>query len=162
MENINFIYGKTTDGHNITLDGFRVESFETFENDKGDDCVRLFVKTGKEITVFGEDDERGDFLESLTDFFNADFEYSDKALLHHPESILCETPDGDDFMFDGTAVEFYIEYEDADGVSLIDLHFVSGRKVTVLEDVNQDFYPGENVPTLVDQCFCRYFKNDED
>ena len=37
MNNINFIYRKTNDGHNLTLDGFRVESFETFENDKGDD-----------------------------------------------------------------------------------------------------------------------------
>ncbi len=45
---INYIYGRTTDGHNITLDGFRMEAFETFSDDNGEDCIRAFEDDGME------------------------------------------------------------------------------------------------------------------
>lgn len=160
MENINYIYGKTTDGHNITLDGFRVESFETFINEKGDDCVRLYFKSGKEISVLQEDDELGDFMEQLCEFFNTDFHV--EPFKHHPESIICNKPNGDDFSFDGLAIEYHVSYKNAEGNDVVDLHFVSGRTVTVLMDLDENIYPGENVITLVDQCICRYKRIDID
>ena len=38
MEYINFIYGKTPDGRLVTLDGFRVESYERYANDDDDEA----------------------------------------------------------------------------------------------------------------------------
>lgn len=160
MENINYIYGKTTDGHCITLDGFCVESFETFENEKGKDCVKLYFKSGKEITVFEEDEELGSLFEQLCEFFNTDFQVV--PFKHHPESILCKKPNGDDFSFDGLAIEFYVSYKNAKGEDVVELHFVSGRTVTVLKDLDEELYPGGNVITLVDQCICRYKRIDND
>lgn len=44
MENINFIYGKTPDGRNVTLDGFRVESYATYANDEGLGLVDIYFE----------------------------------------------------------------------------------------------------------------------
>ena len=159
-KNINYIYGKTTDGDKITLDGFRVESFEPFINDEGDDCVMLCFKSGKEIAAFQLDDELGDLMEQLCDYFLSD--YLIAPLNHHPKCIACNKPNGDDISFDGLAIEFYVSYKNAEGDDVVDLHFVSGRTVTVLDDLDEDIYPGESVTTLVDDCFCRYFNDDED
>lgn len=161
MENINFIIGTTTDGHDITLDGFRVESFEEFKNDRGDDCVRLYFKSGKEISVFAENDEGDSMLEQLSEFFIKDIDLP-PLKFHHPEAILCNKPNGDDFSFDGLAIEFHVSYENADGDDVVELHFVSGRTVTVLVDLDQNLYPGEDVITLVDDCICRYFKEEDE
>ena len=55
MENINFIFGKTPDGRLVTLDGFRVESYATYANDKGEDCVEIYFKSGQEVTLLADD-----------------------------------------------------------------------------------------------------------
>lgn len=44
MENINFIYEKTPDGRNVTLDGFRVESYATYANDEGLGLVDIYFE----------------------------------------------------------------------------------------------------------------------
>ena len=79
MENINFIYGKTPDGRNVTLDGFRVESYATYANDQGLGLVDIYFKSGQEVTVLAEDED-GEFI-PIPDQVNALF-----------GSFLCEPP----------------------------------------------------------------------
>lgn len=65
-----YICGITTDGHDITFDGSCVESYTTYKNDKGIDCVKLNFKSGKTIDVFSEVDQAvwtGDCIETLVD-----------------------------------------------------------------------------------------------
>lgn len=57
MENINFIYGKTPDGRNVTLDGFRVESYATYANNEGLGLVDIYFKSGQEVTLLAEDED---------------------------------------------------------------------------------------------------------
>ena len=155
-ENINFICGKTLDGREITLDGFRVESSTWTEDDKGNRCNDLIFKSGQEIRVLS-DSFAGDIDAQLWDCIRADLSTN---YANHP--MICATrEDGQEIVFDGTAVEYYIDFQYGNDEDLVELHFASGRTIVVFDEVDEDTYPGECVQTLVDDCICRCFGDDD-
>lgn len=167
MENINFIYGKTPDGRNVTLDGFRVESYATYANDEGLSLVDIYFKSGQEVTVLAEDED-GEFIpipDQLDACWNAD-----PAIVATPHpifSIMCRRIDnGSAFKFDPNSVEFYItganEDEDDETDREVELHFASGRTVIVRRDPEMDDLDGETLETVLDDCICRYLREIED
>ena len=160
MENINFIYGKTPDGRLVTLDGFRVESYETYVNDKGEYCVDIFFKSGQEVTLLADDEKCIEIPipDQLDGCRNADPEIV--AAPHPALGILCrKKDDGRPFMFDVNAVEFYIVGEDDDkeyGTDReVELHFASGRTVTVIRDPEMDDLDGESLEVALLRRRCR-------
>ena len=167
MENINFIFGKTPDGRLVTLDGFRVESYATYANDKGEDCVDIYFKSGQEVTLLADDEESQEIpiSEQLDDCRNADPEIV--AAPHPALGIWCRKKDDErPFMFDVNAVEFYStrdEENDEDETDReVELHFASGRTVTVIRDPEMDDLDGESLEVVIDDCICRYFKDVEE
>jgi len=160
MKNINYIYGKTTDGKPITLDGFRVEAFTEYKNEEGDYCMDIYFKSGNSVSVYGESEDGCEISEDLDDCFYEVKRNPSLLLEPHPaEIIYCKTADGKRFSFDGNAVEFHVSFDDEDGKSYVELHFASGRVIVVLKDLDEDIYPGDNVVTLVDNCICRYLND---
>lgn len=167
MENINFIYGKTPDGRLVTLDGFRVESYATYSNEKGEWCVDIYFKSGQEVTLLAEDEE-GEYIpipDQLDACWNIDPEIVAAPLPMF--SVMCRKIDnGSAFMFDPNSVDFYITSADADEDDEADrdveLHFASGRTVTVRRDPEMDDLDGESLEIVIDDCICRYFKDEED
>lgn len=167
MENINFIYGKTPDGRNVTLDGFRVESYATYSNEKGEWCVDIYFKSGQEVTLLAEDEE-GEYFpipDQLDACWNIDPEIV--AAPHPMFSVMCRIKDnGSAFMFDPNSVDFYITSADADEDDEagrdVELHFASGRTVTVRRNPEMDDLDGESLEIVIDDCICRYFKDEED
>ena len=156
MENVNFIYGKTPQGELITFDGFRVESYAIYEDEEEGTLVDLLFKSGGYVTVYAHVDEGSEIIDSLMDCESALKKNPDLLEKRSPaEFIGCDTPKNKEFFFDGNTVEFYTkdEFED-DG--LVELHFVSGHVVEVINELDEDLYPGESVETLVDGCICRY------
>ena len=167
MNNINFIYGKTPDGRHVTLDGFRVESYAMYANDKGESCVDIYFNSGQEVTMLAEDDtfENIPIPDQLDACRNVDPEIV--AAPHPVYGVMCRKKDnGSAFMFNPNAVEFYItradEDEDDETDTELELHFASGRTITVIEDPEMDDLDGESLETLIDDCICRYFKDVED
>ena len=67
MENVNYIFGETTDGKPITLDGFRVESFMIYGNKAHEEIVDIFLKSGEEVEVYVYTDQGESIPDSLTD-----------------------------------------------------------------------------------------------
>lgn len=157
MENINFICCKTPDGRKITLDGFRVESSTWTEDDRGNKCNDLIFKSGQEIRVLADSFD-GDIDAHLWDCMRAD---KNTNYTNHP-MIVATREDGNEIIFDGTDVEFYIAFKYSNGVDLVELHFASGRTIVVFDEVDEDTYPGECVQTLVDDCICRYFDEEKE
>ena len=43
----------------------------------------------------------------------------------------------------------------------MELHFASGNVIEVLFAFYENLYPGESVETLVDDCICRYFDEED-
>ena len=167
MENINFIYGKTPDGRNVTLDGFRVESYATYANDQGLGLVDIYFKSGQEVTVLAKDED-GEFIpipDQLDACLNADPEIIEAP--HHAVCILCRKKDnGSAFMFDANTVEFYItgeeDEEDDETDRDVELYFASGRTVIVRRDPEMDDLDGESLEIVIDDCICRYFKGEDE
>ncbi len=161
MNNINYISGKTTEGKTITLDGFRVESFAIYGNKDGETFVDIYFKSGDQVSVYANDDEYGDILDSLADGMLAIKKNPEILTRPYPVNLIeCDTVDWVKYFFDGNAVEYYITDRDSED-DLVELHFASGNVVEVRSDINEDLYPGESVETLVDDCICRYFKDQE-
>ena len=163
LESINFIFGKTPDGRIVTLDGCRVDSYSTYLNDKGEGCVDIYFKSGQEVTLLAEDEE-GKFIpipDQLDDCWNIDPEIV--AAPHPMYSVACRKIDnGSFFKFDPNSIEFYIvdAYDDEDDEvdRPVELHFASGRTVTVMRDPEIDDLDGECLEIVIDDCICRYFK----
>ena len=69
-------------------------------------------------------------------------------------------------MFDPNSVDFYITSADADEDDEagrdVELHFASGRTVTVRRNPEMDDLNGESLEIVIDDCICRYFKDEED
>ena len=161
MTNINFIYGKTADGKLITLDGFKVESFAIYENKDGETFVDIYFKSGAEVSVYAYDDEHENIPDCLADCMLALKENPDILTRPYPVNLIeCDTVDWVKYFFDGNAVEYHITDRDSED-DLVELHFASGNVVEVRSDINEDLYPGESVETLVDDCICRYFKDQD-
>ena len=159
MNNINYISGKTTEGKTITLDGFRVESFAIYGNKDGETFVDIYFKSGDQVSVYANDDEYGDILDSLADGMLAIKKNPEILTRPYPVNLIeCDTVDWVKYFFDGNAVEYYITDRDSEE-DLVGLHFASGNVVEVRSDINEDLYPGECVETQVDDCICRYFKD---
>ncbi len=156
MENVNYIYGKTTEGKHFTLDGFRVESFMIYGKKNGDTCVDIFLKSGEELSIFAYTDEGESIPDHLADCMLA-LKKNPKILTKpHPVSLIgCDTEDWIEYFFDGNAVEYYVIGDHG----LVELHFASGIVVNVQNGLDEKLYPGENVVTLVDDCICRYFQD---
>jgi len=167
MENINFIYGKTPDGRIVTMDGFRVESYASYSNEKGEWCVDIYFKSGQEVTLLAEDKE-GEYIpipDQLDYCWDPDPEIL--AAPHLKYSVMCRKIDnGSSFMFDPNSVEFYITRaegdEDDESDRDVELHFASGRAVTVRRDPELDDLDGESLEIVIDECFCRYFKDEDE
>ena len=167
MENINYISGRAPDGRWITLDGFRVESYASYPNDKGNWFVDVYFNSGQGVTMLAENEDFDDIPipDQLDYCMNAD----PKVLaMHHPAiCVLCRKEDESAFMFNGNDVEFYITRQDVDDSEDetdrdVELHFASGRTVTVHKDPEMDDLDGESIEVFVDDCICRYFKDDDE
>ena len=161
MENVNYIYGKTTEGKHFTLDGFRVESFMIYEKKNGDTCIDIFLKSGEELSIFAFTDEGESIPDHLVDCMLA-LKKNPKILTKpYPVSLIgCDTEDWIEYFFDGNAVDFYITDRDSEE-DMVELHFASGNVIKVLNALDENLYPGESVETLVDDCICRYFDDDK-
>jgi len=159
MENVNYIFGKTTDGKPITLDGFRVESFMIYGNKAHEEIVDIYFKSGEEVSVYVFTDQGESIPDSLADCMLA--LKKNPRILTRPcpvNLIGCDTVEGIPYFFDGNAVEYYITGRDSDK-DMVELHFASGIVIEVLNDLDENLYPGESVETMVDDCICRYFKD---
>lgn len=162
MTNANYICGKTTEGKQITLDGFKVESFAIYENKDGETFVDIYFKSGAEVSVYAYDDEFEDIPDSLADCMLALKENPEILTKPYPVNLIeCDTVDWVKYFFDGNAVEYYITDRDSEE-DLVELHFASGHVVEVCNELDEDIYPGESVVTLVDDCICRYYNENDD
>ena len=159
IENINYIDWKTVDGRFVTLDGFRVESFTTYENDKGEECVDICFKSGQAVTVPSEHEEYDGYIPGILENC-LDPEWGIMDVSQPVRRIECRTADGKEFVFDGNSVEFYItdrDNDDWDGT--VELHFASGRTVVVFDAIDAEDEEEEYVEILLDDCICRYFND---
>ena len=163
MENINYINGKTLEGEQITFDGFRVESYAVYEDEEDGLLVDLYFKSGSLVTVYAYADEESESSEIVDSLLECEM-----ALKKNPELLVkncpceligCDSLKNKEYFFDGNSVEYYTRDECADE-DLVELHFASGHVVAVFNELDEDLYPGESVETLVDDCICRYFKED--
>ena len=161
MENVNYIYGKTTDGKPITLDGFRVESFMIYGNKAHQEIVDIFFKSGEEVEVFVFTDQGESIPDSLADCMIAAKENPEILTRPYPVNLIgCDTFEGIDYFFDGNAVDYYITDRDSEE-DMVELHFASGNVIKVLNALDENLYPGESIVTMVDDCICRYFKDED-
>ena len=165
MENINFIYGKTLEGEQITFDGFRVESYAVYEDEEDGLLVDLYFKSGSLVTVYAYADEESESSEIVDSLLECEM-----ALKKNPELLVkncpceligCDSLKNKEYFFDGNSVEYYTRDECANE-DLVELHFASGHVVAVFNELDENLYPGESVETLVDDCICRYFKEEEE
>ena len=163
MDNINFINGKTQEGEQITFDGFRVESYAVYEDEEDGLLVDLYFKSGSLATVYAYADEESESSEIVDSLLECEM-----ALKKNPELLVkncpceligCDSLKNKEYFFDGNSVEYYTRDECADE-DLVELHFASGHVVAVFNELDENLYPGESVETLVDDCICRYFKED--
>lgn len=162
MENVNYIFGKTTDGKPITLDGFRVESFMIYGNKAHQEIVDIFFKSGEEVEVFVFTDQGESIPDSLAGCMIAAKENPEILTRPYPVNLIgCDTFEGIDYFFDGNAVDYYITDRDSEE-DMVELHFASGNVIKVLNALDENLYPGECVETLVDKCICRYYKDEEE
>ena len=156
MENINFINGKTLEGEQITFDGFRVESYAVYEDEEDGLLVDLYFKSGSLVTVYAYADEESESSEIVDSLLECEM-----ALKKNPELLVkncpceligCDSLKNKEYFFDGNSVEYYTRDECADE-DLVELHFASGHVVAVFNELDE-------IETLVDDCICRYFKED--
>ena len=68
------------------------------------------------------------------------------------DTVALDTDYTKEYNFDGNSVEYYTRDECADE-DLVELHFASGHVVAVFNELDE-------IETLVDDCICRYFKED--
>ena len=162
MENVNYIFGKTTDGKPITLDGFRVESFMIYGNKAHQEIVDIFFKSGEEVSVYVLTDQGESIPDSLADCMIEAKKNPEILTRPYPVNLIgCDTVEGIEYFFDGNAIEYYITGRDSDE-DMVELHFASGNVIEVLSALDENLYPGESVETLVDDCICRYYKDEEE
>ena len=162
MTNVNYICGMTVKGELITFDGFRVESYSIYEDDAEGTLVDLLFKSGSYVTVYAYMDDGDEIIDSLCDCRIALSKNPDLLAKRFPiADIACNTPKNKDFFFDGNTVEYYTTDEFV-GENLVELHFASGHVVEVCNELDEDIYPGESVVTLVDDCICRYYNENDD
>ena len=161
MENVNYIFGKTTDGKPITLDGFRVESFMIYGNKAHQEIVDIFFKSGEEVEVFVFTDQGESIPDSLADCMIAAKENPEILTRPYPVNLIgCDTIEGIPFFFDGNAVEYYTTGRNSNE-DMVEPHVASGHIFEVLSALDENLYPGESVETMVDNCICRYYKDEE-
>jgi hypothetical protein len=129
----NIIYGKTTDGRDITLDGYRVESFTHIGETSVGEIVEVVFKSGQTIRVVSVEDDKGDSLWSGLVYVS-----QLKIPAPSPSTALTDFTkiDGSYGLFDRNAVEFLISWKmrgpnDSEYIEHVELHFASGKSFTV-------------------------------
>ena len=152
-----FIYAKTTDGRDISLDGLKVESFSFHSIGKTEyiDILEIVFKSGQTVQVINDDDKDGvDVQSQLVEVMQ-----TDRTAVPAPKTD-CLTDlncvDGREGIFISYAVDFLISYKSGDK-ELVELHFASGKIYTVYADslVNESAYRRRNI---VEDYIYRYEK----
>lgn len=139
----NIIYGKTVDGRDIALDGFRVESFTSLRQTSTEVIVEVVFKSGQTIQVLSVEDEKGDSLWSNLVYVSSWL----KPPIPTPQARLTDFTkvDGSYGLFDSKTVEFLISWGNKtwiggpsdpqiDGPEYVELHFASGKTFTIIAD----------------------------
>ena len=162
MKNVNYVYGKTLQGELITFDGFRVESYAIYEDEEEGTLVDLLFKSGGFVTVYAHVDEGCEIIDCLCDCASVLKKNPNLLTKGYPDVFIgCDSSKNKEFFFDGNTVEYYTR-DESDDEDLVELHFVSGHIVEVFNDLDDDLYPGESVETLVNNCICHYFKDEQE
>lgn len=141
----NFISGKTIDGRNIIMDGYRIESFLDLGLDSSsDDIIEVTFKSGQTVQVLSNPDEEdydlwGKLIETLR---------HNTPALDPRRNFERFNPTTSFGWFDPSSVEFLVFWE-SDKITLVELHFASGKTISILADEleleNECYYPVENV-----------------
>jgi hypothetical protein len=122
----------------------------------------IYFKSGEEVEVYVFTDQGESIPDSLTDCFLAAKKNPKILTKPYPVNLIgCDTIEGIPYFFDGNAVEYYTTGRDSDE-DIVELHFASGNVIEVLSTLDENLYPGESVETLVDDCICRYYKDEEE
>ena len=163
MENINFINGKTLEGEQITFDGFRVESYAVYEDEEDGLLVDLYFKSGSLVTVYAyadEESESSEIVDSLLECEMALKKNPELLVKNYPcELIGCDSSKNKEYSFLAISLEYY-QRGAFDAEDLVAWPLASVHVVAVFNELDENLYPGESVETLVDDCICRYFKED--
>lgn len=152
-----FIYAKTTDGRDISLDGLKVESFSFHSIGKTEyiDILEIVFKSGQTVQVINDYDKDGvDVQSQLVEVMQ-----TDRTAIPAPkEDCLTDLNcvDGREGIFISYAVDFLISYKSGD-MELVELHFASGKIYTVYADslVDESAYRRRNI---VEDYIYRYEK----
>ena len=92
MDNVNYIFGKTTEGKMITLDGFRVESLMIYGNKDHEEIVDIYFKSGEEVSVYVNTDQGESIPDSLADCFIAAKKHPEILTKPYPVNLIgCDT-----------------------------------------------------------------------
>ena len=127
-----------------------------------EEIVDIYFKSGEEVSVYVVTDQGESIPDSLADCFIAAKKHPEILTRPYPVNLIgCDTFERIDYFFDGNAVEYYITDRDSEE-DIVELHFASGNVIEVLSKLDEELYPGESVETLVDDCICRYFKDEEE
>ena len=124
----NFIYAKTIDGKDISLDGLKVEFFSFHYIQPHTDCLEIFFKSGQTVQVINEDEGHGEPQERLVSVMQ-----TDRTAVPAPKPdclVQYMSHDGREGLLDSYAVEFIISYK-CDEKEYADLHLDSGKTLTV-------------------------------
>lgn len=128
MKNYFFkITGKTIDGHDVTLDGYKVVAHASYYCDNRE-IKEVFFNSGQMVSMIEDDDLQSKFVESMQ---------VDKSTIEKPSQsnlVDYETINGHYGLFDSNAVEFLIIHKN-NGKEYVELHFLSGTSFTVLADL---------------------------
>lgn len=140
-----FIYAKTTDGRDISLDGLKVESFSFHSIGKTEyiDILEIVFKSGQTVQVINDDDKDGVDVQSRL----AEVMRTDRTAIPAPKPnclVQYECHDGREGLLDPYAVEFIISYK-CDKKEYADLHFDSGKTLTVEWLENSDAHLRRNI-----------------
>ena len=141
----NFISGKTIDGRNIIMDGYRIESFLNLgQYSSSVENIEVTFKSGQTVQVISNPDEEdyglwGKLIEALR---------HNTPALDPRRNFEQFNPTNSFGWFDPSSVEFLVFWE-SDKITLVELHFASGKTISILADEleleDECYYPAENV-----------------
>ena len=149
---IYIIYGKTIDGRDIALDGYKVESFANYHCDR-QGIMEIVFRSGQTARMAEDDDLQSKLVESMQ---------VDKKTIDapNPHSLVdYYTTGGFWGLFDGNATECIISHK-CDGKEYLELHFDSGKTLTVFADSLEGSgdVTEEEISNLVDDYIYRHKK----
>ena len=144
------IYGKTIDGRDIALDGYKVESF-AFYTCNNDEILEIVFNSGQKVRVLSDLDAVETIEAQLVSSMQVD-----KSTIPAPNPdclVRYVRTDGYEGLFDCNAIEFLITYN-LFGVEYVEVHFSSGTTFTVFaSELDRD---GNSIDNLVDDYISRH------